>query len=369
MSINVQRYFLVFSLVVCAFYFFIRSRPPWEEESSVKRPGSTVHTPSTVATALLNPYLDMNYRRPFPPKWQVLVVQTEAPIPFWMALYYKQGSDKVAEGANTILRDGVWEKPMTDAFTILLKDVCNDGKIVVDVGANVGFFTLLSASFGCKVHAFEPQPENLKLLSMSLAINQDIGNRVTLHPNICSASKENLTFSGTDMDGHVTGTYNHKDQDIPDDLKKFITNYKDHSSIPVSTLSIDEAIQKEYGDDAEVELLKVDVEGYEPQVMESARTLLSRRKIRTLLFEYNMWRAMTEKQGVEMLSDLKSFGYTMYVALAPCAPYELAVVEDFRSLSQTLKNNTNKCNKWASMVVATLTQHPLEWYSFKLPDQ
>lgn len=49
---------------------------------------------------------------------------------------------------------------------------CNDdGPLVVDVGANEGFYTLLAASYGCRVISFEPQRLCVDRLSASFGQN------------------------------------------------------------------------------------------------------------------------------------------------------------------------------------------------------
>jgi len=42
----------------------------------------------------------------------------------------------------------------------LLKEKCKEdpNALVVDVGANIGYFALYAAKFGCRVEAYEPTP-------------------------------------------------------------------------------------------------------------------------------------------------------------------------------------------------------------------
>src|SRR3990167_1903907 len=39
---------------------------------------------------------------------------------------------------------------------------------VLDIGANIGSFSILAAERGARVTAFEPQPENLKILKKNI---------------------------------------------------------------------------------------------------------------------------------------------------------------------------------------------------------
>ena len=70
----------------------------------------------------------------------------------------------------SLIRWGVWEARETQFLRTLLRP----GDTFVDVGANIGYFSVLAA--GCTgssgyVIAFEPEPRNLELLHMNLARN------------------------------------------------------------------------------------------------------------------------------------------------------------------------------------------------------
>ena len=63
--------------------------------------------------------------------------------------------------------DGVWEETLTN----YLKKTVKEGNVVLDIGANIGYFTLLLAKLvGTKgrVFAFEPEPNNFSLLKKNV---------------------------------------------------------------------------------------------------------------------------------------------------------------------------------------------------------
>ena len=65
---------------------------------------------------------------------------------------------------------GTYERETQQAFRTLVRE----GDVVLDIGANVGFFTLLAARRtgpGGSVYAFEPLPRNLAYLRRHLELN------------------------------------------------------------------------------------------------------------------------------------------------------------------------------------------------------
>ena len=74
------------------------------------------------------------------------------------------------ETCKIYIRFGIWEEYTTE----MLKKVATEGNIVVDLGANIGYFTLLTSRLvgnRGKVYAFEPEPVNYSLLVKNVEIN------------------------------------------------------------------------------------------------------------------------------------------------------------------------------------------------------
>lgn len=72
--------------------------------------------------------------------------------------------------SSHLLLDGYWEMWLTELLCTLLRP----GMTVVDVGANLGYFSLLMADLvgpGGRVHAFEPNADLAGRMAQSLAIN------------------------------------------------------------------------------------------------------------------------------------------------------------------------------------------------------
>jgi FkbM family methyltransferase len=98
----------------------------------------------------------------------------------WVLGRFKMFVDTRDVGLSShLLLDGYWEMWLTEA----LSGVLEKGATAVDIGANLGYFTLLMAEMvgpSGAVHAFEPNPAIADRLARTCDIN-GYRERVTLH--------------------------------------------------------------------------------------------------------------------------------------------------------------------------------------------
>ncbi len=137
------------------------------------------------------------------------------------------------------------------------------GKCVLDVGAFHGLTALFFASRGGTVHAFEPMPFNRARLHENLALNPTLDIRV--HPVAIGAESGTLHLvMDPRMPGGATASAEIQAQvgKVPDAL---------HVEVPVTTLDTLRAA----GDIPDPDFIKIDVEGFESNVLSGARRLLS----------------------------------------------------------------------------------------------
>ena len=78
---------------------------------------------------------------------------------------YCPGRDEVSKG---IMVHGRWET----AETLTVLDILTGSGVVYDFGAHIGWYTLIAGLTGHPVVAFEPDPENLRILNLNLAMNR-----------------------------------------------------------------------------------------------------------------------------------------------------------------------------------------------------
>jgi FkbM family methyltransferase len=141
-------------------------------------------------------------------------------------------------------------------------DICifNNVNILWDVGANIGLYSFIFKTLSPVGHvvAFEPDPDNIKLLSRTVARNGLDG--VSLVPAAVSDACGRARFAPDPVTGH-TGAL-------------IAAPTTDMAVREVETVTIDSQVRFEPAPD----FIKIDVEGGEWAVFRGARETLSRRR-------------------------------------------------------------------------------------------
>jgi FkbM family methyltransferase len=164
---------------------------------------------------------------------------------------------------------GFYERIELDVFERL----ATISKTVVDVGANIGLYSCIAAHrmpSGGRVVAFEPVPENLRYLKRNLEGNERTAQVVVEELAVGQTSGEIQIYLAA---GSI-GTHS------PSAKNAFGST----TSITVPEVSLDDYAQQKLGARS-IDLLKVDVEGYEGAVLRGARKTLQQDKP-TLLIEF-----------------------------------------------------------------------------------
>ncbi len=155
---------------------------------------------------------------------------------------------------------GEFERQELDFFEF----VCTAGGTVVDVGANIGLYTVLAAKrVGPSGHvfAFEPVPENIKLLRENLDLN-DVSARVEVQEAAVGEKPGELEIFLSDRQ---IGTHS---------AAQYLVDGSRSIRVPMQSIDAfvaSRGIQR-------IDLIKVDVEGYDGRVVEGAAHSLSLHK-------------------------------------------------------------------------------------------
>jgi len=172
--------------------------------------------------------------------------------------------------------------------------------ICFDIGANVGYYTLLLAKLCSEgqVHSFEPIPLNCHLLGINLLTNQ-IEN-VCVNQGAVGDSQKQVDFMVTE-DAAYSSLVDTGRKPVLATMRvqmETLGNYCRERSIP------------------RIDFLKVDVEGAESKVIEGATQIFEekRRRPRFVMLELN--ESMLRKHGSSIprvLAQMQSFGYHPFV--------------------------------------------------------
>jgi FkbM family methyltransferase len=167
-----------------------------------------------------------------------------------------------------------------------------DGGIIVDLGANIGCFSLTCAALNpaCQVVAYEPEPSNVSAFQMNLQLNPQLASRIRLIPKAVSADNGTGVLN---VSSNLAGT-------------NIIAHHRDDSTVQLevpiagflsTVMTIEEPIR----------LVKMDIEGSEFAVVEST-PLEAWARIPAIAMEIHEDRAAGMRCD-RLLDELASRGY------------------------------------------------------------
>ena len=192
-----------------------------------------------------------------------------------------------------------------DVANVLVK-VLAEGDVAVDVGANVGFLTVLASLLvGPSGHvvAFEPDPENLERLRANLALN-DCKNATVIEKAVTNQVGEVEFFINSDDSG---GNALWDPAQFPGNQKSLATPKR--FTLPGTTL------------DAEWEqlrlpapkVIKIDTEGAEQRVLEGMRDLLGRQEPHFVIAELHAFGlAKMDCSEASLRGFIEGLGYSTF---------------------------------------------------------
>lgn len=174
--------------------------------------------------------------------------------------------------------------------TYRFKRILKHGMTVVDVGANIGYFSLLSAYLlgaSGKVFAVEPHPANFAILREVVSSN---GLEQVVCVDFGLGEKEDV---GNVLMSSLSDVENRTASMVPP---------KNGNSFQVRVRTLDNCAD-EWNIDA-IDLLKIDVDGFETAILRGARKLMAAGKIRNIIIEYNDYWLAESGSSEQILTEL-----------------------------------------------------------------
>lgn len=195
--------------------------------------------------------------------------------------------------SGSLFRDGIWERSIVKAIDSLLPR--SHKALFVDVGANIGYFSLYASLAGARVVSFEPMMYNIVQLQRTLLRNKP--PRWTVYHNAVSEyTGDTVRLKTTDSRQNAG---NHKIG--PEGEAAF-------------TVRLDDVIKEN------VDLMKVDVEGYEAFVLAGAPNLFCKYTVKAFILEMTQDIHSSGCNVNQMLKWIECMGYEMRSLTNPRGP-------------------------------------------------
>jgi FkbM family methyltransferase len=216
-------------------------------------------------------------------------------------------NDPVVSGAATL---SVYE----NAETAFFERVCRPGMTLLDIGANSGYYTALASGLmqgKGKIISFEPDPESHEYLNRTAKANP--GMDITV-----------LQAAASDME--VTRKLYRNPENRGDN--RLYPNELCANAVEVRCVPVDKLVA-ELGV-THVDLIKIDVQGFEGHVLRGMQRILSSSPRITLLMEF--WPSGLKQAGSDaatLLRDLEALSFTLFELQAGGSLLPLEAHEDF----------------------------------------
>lgn len=174
----------------------------------------------------------------------------------------------------------IWVQRIYEPFLKNLKDAT-----ILDVGANIGLFSLYAKDYAKQVYALEPSIQHFSAMSMMLEWNE-IRN---VYPLKLALSNKN-----------GESTFYHNSNVTMFSLRPEVNGLPNESEA-VQTLDM-ETLCKTY-DIGTIDFMKLDVEGSEVEILASESFEKVVPRIKAMVMEYHTWSQVNPQQVVNMLRD------------------------------------------------------------------
>lgn len=193
---------------------------------------------------------------------------------------------------------GEYEPEITDIFIKTIQK----GDVVIDIGANIGYYTLIAARTvggNGKVFAFEPDHTNYALLKRNIEINR-YKNVIPIKKAVSNANTSAKFFLREDST--VSSLLNDFDK------------YPSTGSTEVETIILDDFFKDKESIISKIKLIKMDIEGAEMLALLGMSQIIEKNEKLAIISEFNP--DFIKKSGYEpeeFISKLKRYGFKIEV--------------------------------------------------------
>lgn len=172
-----------------------------------------------------------------------------------------------------LIKNGIREPGATEYIRSILKP----DWIVIEAGANLGYYAFIEAQVVKKVYAIEPIKKNINSLNKAIEIN-GFTNIKTYQLAVGDENKKAYINKSTLSNINTLSNIDN----MKDEYKTFWEKWHGDGVQETEVITIDDFIVRENID--KVDLIRMDVEGYETEVIMGMQKTLHNMKIGSYLF-------------------------------------------------------------------------------------
>lgn len=206
-----------------------------------------------------------------------------------------------------IMLNGIWEWKETHWF---LRNV-REGDVVLDIGANVGYYTLIAARLvGIKgrIYAFEPDPVSFKILDQNVKLNGF--KNVVLEPKAVSNEKGSIKLYLAESNKGDHRIYQTKEN---------------RPFVEIEAVTLDDYFKNYKG---RIDFVKIDTQGAEVVILRGMEKLIrSNEDIRMAIEFWPYGFSGLGTNGKECLDILRSHDFLFFDISGSSQPRDLRQVE------------------------------------------
>lgn len=180
--------------------------------------------------------------------------------------------------------------------TELVEKEIKKGDVVLDIGANIGYYTLIFAKLvgeSGKVYAFEPDPDSFALLKKNVEIN-GYKNVVLIQKAVSNKTGKIRLYLCEDNKGD----------------HRIYNSHDDRKSIEIEAIRLDEYFKNYNG---KIDFIKMDIQGAEGGASQGMFNLLKKNNVKIIT---EFWPNGLKRFGIDHEEYLKLFielGFKLYM--------------------------------------------------------
>ena len=228
-----------------------------------------------------------------------------------------------------------------------IEDRCHSNVDFMDIGAANGAMTLIAATNGARVSAYEPDPRIHSVVARNIELNPRLKTLITLHKKAISATSGTMKFR--------------KDEDSSVLSSIVFTGHDESAEIEIEKISLKEEIENFHQNNSRSLILKMDIEGAEWGILKSVEILkcLSLHKATLILAVHpGFYRPFVPKmRGLDGLRQaiwhIRNFNESLTV---------FTLLNQFGSIRRTNLDKVRNKNQFATLVLAGYYEFIVEFH-------